>query len=267
MSRPVFTIVTVSYNAVAVIEKTILSVIDQHYPELEYIIVDGGSKDGTIDVVKKYEANISKWISEPDKGIYDAMNKAIRMATGDWINFMNAGDVFYSNSVLNSIAGQISDESTVVFGDMAMDINGYEYIELSDPFYDHLPLNHKLGFNHQATFVRTEAAKRHPFNLRFKLAADYNMIITLYREGCVFQQINKVFVKFDTTGAAKQKLRLHLYETLCVDDPSRIIYNMLMSYVLFVRTKTNGYMKKVLFKIAPSMTEKILRKNLPKFIR
>ena len=85
-------VVTVSYNAVATIEQTLLSVINQTYPNIEYIIIDGGSTDGTVDIIKKYADEIVYWISEPDKGIYDAMNKGIKKANGEWINFINAGD-------------------------------------------------------------------------------------------------------------------------------------------------------------------------------
>ncbi|HAH56818.1 MAG TPA: glycosyltransferase, partial [Bacteroidales bacterium] len=84
------TVVTVVFNGVEFLEDTIKSVIGQTYDNVEYIIVDGGSKDGTLDIIKKYEYAIDYWVSEPDKGIYDAMNKAIDLGSGDWINFMNA---------------------------------------------------------------------------------------------------------------------------------------------------------------------------------
>ena len=92
MNRPTISIITVSYNSKNVIEETILSVINQTYEKIEYIIIDGGSTDGTIDIIKKYENQITHWISEPDFGIYDAMNKGIGLANGNWVNFMNCGD-------------------------------------------------------------------------------------------------------------------------------------------------------------------------------
>ena len=110
-------VVTVSYNAVATIEQTILSVVNQTYPHIEYIIIDGGSTDGTVDVIKKYADRIAYWVSEPDKGIYDAMNKGIKVATGEWINFMNCGDSFYSVSVLSDVFKDKScKENDVIYG-------------------------------------------------------------------------------------------------------------------------------------------------------
>ena len=96
-------VVTVSYNAVSTIEQTILSVINQTYPNVEYIIIDGGSTDGTVDIIKKYADKIAYWVSEPDKGIYDAMNKGGLKTTGDFIQFLNAGDWLENEHVIEKI--------------------------------------------------------------------------------------------------------------------------------------------------------------------
>lgn len=125
MNHPKITIITVCFNAVDVIEKTILSVVNQTYQNIEYIIVDGGSTDGTIDIIKKYEDQIDKWISEPDDGIYDAMNKGIRMATGEWLNFMNAGDWFYSDSVVEKVFSKKIPESLMfIYSDCELRYTG-----------------------------------------------------------------------------------------------------------------------------------------------
>lgn len=110
-------VVTVCYNAVASIEQTILSVLNQTYTNIEYIIIDGGSTDGTTDIIKKYEIQLAYWISEPDNGIYDAMNKGIAAATGDYINFMNAGDTFYSSNTIQTILST-SNEESVIYGNI-----------------------------------------------------------------------------------------------------------------------------------------------------
>jgi glycosyltransferase involved in cell wall biosynthesis len=100
---PQVSIITVTYNAEKYLEQTIKSIMEQDYPNIEYIIIDGASTDGTIDIIKKYEKYITRWISESDNGIYDAMNKGIKLTTGNWINFMNAGDGFSSENILSSI--------------------------------------------------------------------------------------------------------------------------------------------------------------------
>jgi len=95
--KPLISVVTVVYNGEKHLEQTIKSVLDQGYDNIEYIIIDGGSTDGTLEIIKKYEDAIDYWVSESDGGIYDAMNKAISLATGEWINFMNSGDDFFSD--------------------------------------------------------------------------------------------------------------------------------------------------------------------------
>ena len=101
--KPLISIITVVFNGEKYLEETIQSVINQTYSNVEYIIIDGGSSDGTLDIIKKYEERIDYWVSEKDKGIYDAMNKGIDVASGEWINFMNAGDGFYADDVLDKI--------------------------------------------------------------------------------------------------------------------------------------------------------------------
>ena len=93
---PRISIITVVYNGASTLEQTILSVLKQTYSRIEYIIIDGGSKDGTVDIIKKYQDRIAYWVSEPDEGIYDAMNKGIRHASGDWIYFLGADDILYN---------------------------------------------------------------------------------------------------------------------------------------------------------------------------
>ena len=112
-------IITVSYNAVKTIEETINSVLNQSYSNIEYIIIDGGSRDGTVDIIKKYQDKINVWISEPDKGIYDAMNKGIKLAKGDWIGIINSDDCYCIDAfdtILNTISKNPNAE--LIFGNL-----------------------------------------------------------------------------------------------------------------------------------------------------
>ena len=117
-SNEKISVITICYNAEKTIERTIKSVLNQSYKNLEYIIIDGGSKDNTMKIVKRYKDKISSVISEPDNGIYDAMNKGVRIATGEWLNMMNAGDCYTNDEVLNEIfSTSIPKDKTVIYSD------------------------------------------------------------------------------------------------------------------------------------------------------
>lgn len=172
-NKPLISVVTVSYNAVETIEQTILSVINQTYQNIEYIIIDGGSMDGTIDIIKKYEDRITYWISEPDCGIYDAMNKGIVKANGEWIIFMNAGDCFTNSHCINNIfSNHIDDNVYMIYGDINYIKNDkIEHIKA-------LPTNcimHRMPCSHQAMFVR-KSFNDILFNLKYTVAAEYEII-------------------------------------------------------------------------------------------
>ena len=118
-------IITVSYNSAQTIEDTIKSVLAQNFQELEYIIIDGGSKDNTMEIVNKYQDKITKIISEPDKGIYDAMNKGIQLATGDLVGILNSDDFYFDNSVLNTVATCFQKDIDACYGNI-------EYVDRVD---------------------------------------------------------------------------------------------------------------------------------------
>ena len=114
--KNIISIVTVTYNSVHNIEETILSVINQTYQNIEYIIIDGGSVDGTMNIVKKYKNSIDYIVSEKDNGIYDAMNKGIQIASGKWINFLNSGDTFYNKKVIENISFKNYENHVIIYG-------------------------------------------------------------------------------------------------------------------------------------------------------
>lgn len=186
MNNLKFSIVTVCYNAAIDIEETILSVINQTYNNIEYIIIDGGSTDGTVDIIKKYSNQISYWVSEPDKGIYDAMNKGINKAIGDYINFMNAGDCLYSNSTISDTVNLIKGRPTIIYGDTIIKKSkGNEQWEngiLAN-------IKNNMVFCHQSTFIRLDYHKQNPFDTSFKLAADYNFLFNAYKAKEEFQYL------------------------------------------------------------------------------
>lgn len=173
-------VVTVCYNSVDTIEKTMLSVLNQTYPDVEYIIIDGGSTDGTVDIIKKYSDKLAYWISEPDKGIYDAMNKGISVATGDYINFMNSGDRFYNNKVISKLLEKIDTSAIIVYGNWNHNVGASSWIRKPKKESE---IKTDMILCHQACFINLSYHKINNFDLNFKIAADYNfMYRTLYVE-------------------------------------------------------------------------------------
>lgn len=248
-----FTVVTVCYNCRNQIESTIQSVISQDQSLYEYIVVDGASSDGTMEVINIYQDKIDKLISEPDRGIYDAMNKGIINATGKYIIFMNAGDSFFSSNVLKDVSETLVQGYDVIFGDKCDVRDGIRYRVKAKPFYEHMPLHQSMGFNHQCVFVSLNMARKHPFNLKYKLAADYDMIINIYKDGGLFQQLDMIIANFDLTGASNANMYRHMYERLCVDYPDRLIRNRIIAKCRLYKYKALMFVKKIVIIVVPSL--------------
>lgn len=150
-TKPKISIITIVLNNKIFLEHTIKSVINQDYPNIEYIIIDGGSTDGSLDVINKYKKYIHYWVSEPDKGIYDACNKGIAIASGEWLNFMNAGDRFSDLGILSKIfSNSIPDNKSFIYGDWYL-CNLLENHEKIEPGYADLSLGRLL---HQAIIYK-----------------------------------------------------------------------------------------------------------------
>ncbi len=184
--HPKISIITVCFNAKDCIEETILSVINQSYPNIEYIIIDGGSNDGTIDIINKYNTKITYWISERDKGIYDAMNKGIDKATGEWINFMNAGDCFHSNLTLESFIPSIPKDTDIAYGDTLIMLSAGNILEKPLPLE---LITKRMVFGHQATLIKTNLHKKYKFDTSYKSSGDYNFFYQAYKNHCKFSYI------------------------------------------------------------------------------
>lgn len=173
-------VITVSYNASAVIERTIRSVISQTYGNLEYIVVDGASKDGTAGVIERYGSKIDKWVSEQDSGIYEAMNKGVRMASGEYCIFMNAGDMFAADDVLEKVAPMLDHRYSIIMGNhisLTQDGRFFSY----DRHWDHFERN-KLFFDsiyHQASFILRSDLIEHPYDESLRMVSDWKLALDL----------------------------------------------------------------------------------------
>jgi glycosyltransferase involved in cell wall biosynthesis len=176
-----FSIITVVYNASKVLEKTLLSVINQTYNNIEYIIIDGGSADGTVDLIKQYRSGLYYWISEPDKGIYDAMNKGLRVATGDYVWFLNAGDTLQHHNIVTELA--IKAESAgmpdILYGETdLMDSEGHVFAKRRLKAPRRLTWkSFSMGMLvcHQAFIAKRSIAPE--FDLQYRFSADFDWCI------------------------------------------------------------------------------------------
>lgn len=207
-NSPLISVVTVSYNAVTTIEQTILSVINQSYSNIEYIVIDGGSTDGTVDIIKKYADKITYWVSEPDKGIYDAMNKGIVVATGEWINFMNSGDLFYDNNVVDNILSACLDrKSDVIYGNRISSFSIACFIQYPQSL---CRFSTEFPIFHQSCFIKMSIMKKMKYDLRYKICADYDFFYKLWKENGIYLYINMIIsicdCEFGISSLAKNEI-------------------------------------------------------------
>lgn len=191
---PKISIVTVVFNDVKSIENTLLSVIKQTYRNKEYIIIDGGSDDGTCEIIKKHLNSINSFVSEPDLGIYDAMNKGLSIANGSWVIFINSGDEFFNYNVLTDIFINQSENYNnidVIYSD-AIAINEKKELRVRAQPLKRMWLS--LITSHQAIFVRLSLIKTRGFDLRFKICSDYDLIYELYAAKGTFLYMKDIII-------------------------------------------------------------------------
>ena len=189
MFKPKITIVTITYNSERYLEQTITSVIEQTYTNREYIVVDGNSSDGTLDIIKKYESEIDNWISEPDNGIADAMNKGIDLATGDYILFLHSDDYLVNSSVLERASEYLGDRFDIFFFQVLHDITGQNQVS-SNRSLGWLT-NFKMGSCHQGQLCSRKLFQRiGKFDTSFKIDMDYDLILRAYRAGASCNSVN-----------------------------------------------------------------------------
>jgi glycosyltransferase involved in cell wall biosynthesis len=215
-ASPLVTIVTVVYNGIENLEKTIQSVINQDYGSLDYVIVDGGSTDGSVDVIRKYESKISKWVSEKDNGIYAAMNKGIEMASGEWICFLNSGDVFVDSRIVGTVVEKITqfeENQDIVYGNILVR-------KADGSFKERIakePCNiHRMHFCHQSAFVRRELLQKIRFDERHRMSADLKFFKQCYYNGTRFVHLNFPVVIYDTSGISNTQRELGLRDNIAV---------------------------------------------------
>lgn len=198
---PKVSVVTVTYNCIDLVEGTLRNVLKQTYPNLEYIVIDGNSTDGTRQVIERYADRLAYWVSEPDSGIYDAMNKGIRAATGEWIIFMNAGDYFFRPTTVEEVFGWYDDKGEVL-------IAGGVRCFVEEGYFDRMPeapgrdiWDWKM-IPHQGTFIRLSVHKENLFSMNLTIVADYHFIMKMMLANAPFAIYNGIVALFRNEDGA-----------------------------------------------------------------
>ncbi len=229
-SKTLVSIITVSFNSVKTIEKTILSVLNQTYKNIEYIIIDGGSTDGTIDIIKKYQDKIKYWISEKDEGIYDAMNKGTLIANGYYLNFMNSDDFFFSNTTIGECIPFLDGKYDIVYGDVEVRYDDFKFIKkkLSPKYLWMGPANH------QSSFIKRETMLKYKYNTLNKMVADFEFFLTVHYNQGKLLKINKTIASYSSNGISSindTRVIKDCYKTIIKFDKSlkiKIFYKILL---------------------------------------
>lgn len=215
--KPKVSVVTVCYNALHQIEKTIKSVLSQSSCEYEYIIIDGASSDGTYELIKSYENRFERkkikyvHVSEADDGIYHAMNKSVKYCSGDWVIFMNAGDFFYSENIISDLFSQCYDKKVAVLYGGVVKFDTKRNIEIKELPNDIEVIYKCMPFCHQSSFVRLSDFNVVGFDPNFKIAADYDFFLRLYLQGKMFLKIDCYISYFELNGISSNN-DLALYD-------------------------------------------------------
>ncbi|MEE1946799.1 glycosyltransferase family 2 protein [Pedobacter sp. KR3-3] len=204
--HPKLSVITIVYNNVAAIERTMLSVLNQTYQNIEYIVIDGNSSDGTTELIGKYKDRLAKFVSENDKGIYDAMNKGLALATGDYVLFMNSGDEIYAPETVEEVFAS-APSGDIYYGETEMyDADwhslGQRRHEAPEKFDWH---SFKYGMNvsHQAIYIKRSLTE--PYDLQYKYSADIDWILKAAKKSSNIVNTHLYVAKYLVGGMSKQK--------------------------------------------------------------
>lgn len=213
MFQPKLTVITIVYNNVRDVERTVLSVLNQTYPNIEYLVIDGASTDGTLEILKKYEGKISKLISERDKGIYDAMNKGLALASGDYILFMNSGDEIYASDTVEKVFATAPD-ADIYYGETEMYNEEWKSLgqrrHKAPESFTWKDFKYGMSISHQAIYIRRSLTE--PYDTQYKLSSDIDWIIKAAKKAGKIVNTRLYVAKYLVGGMSKKKHRQSLIE-------------------------------------------------------
>jgi glycosyltransferase involved in cell wall biosynthesis len=204
--QPKLSVITIVYNNVKDIERTMLSVLNQSYPQLEYIVIDGASKDGTQKVIEKYRDKITRYLSEPDHGIYDAMNKGLALATGDYVLFMNSGDEIYSPDTVTDVFDN-QNSADIYYGETEMYNEKWESQgqrrHCAPENFNWRSFKYGMSVGHQAIYIKRSITE--PYDLQYKYSSDIDWIIKAAKKASSIVNTHMYVAKYLVGGMSKKK--------------------------------------------------------------
>lgn len=231
-----FTIITCTFNAAETLERTIRSVDSQTYPGIEHLIIDGASKDGTLEIAATSKR--AKFISEPDKGLYDAMNKGIRMATGDYIIFLNAGDKFHTDDTLEKVAAMIKDDPDIIYGETALVDNDGTFKRMrrlkSPENLNWKSFKKGMLVCHQSFWAKRELALRTPYDLIYRYSADVDWCIRIMKQSKVLLNTHETLIDYLEEGMSTKNRKASLKERFKIMNAHYGLFSTLINHIYFL---------------------------------
>lgn len=252
-------IITATYNSAFTLEQTILSVVEQTYQDIEYIIIDGGSTDGTVELIKKYGNRIACWVSEPDKGVYDAFNKGVKAATGDYIYFLGADDCLCDVSTIERVAQELYEKNVDILSAAVWLVDEkYRTQNLESGMRAETPEYDFSMIPHQGMFVRRELLLKNLFDTSYRIAADYLFFLTCFFNKRVRIKYISLPVAFFSSGGISGEIGKLLEEEnsriremfnlpLCSGNKYKLVVKFLLDKIgvlNYLRQKKNNYIRK-----------------------
>lgn len=233
IDNPKISIITIVYNNVRDIAYTIESVLNQTYPYVEYIIIDGASTDGTLDVVNQYRERISRVVSEKDNGIYDAMNKGLAMATGDYVLFLNSGDELFDKNTIQQVVNKGRD-ADIIYGETKLvdeqrNILGDRRHKVPAEF-DWKSFRYGMSICHQAIYVKRTLAE--PYDTQYQLSADVDWVIRAAKKAKSSKNVQTYVAKYLVGGATQKKHRQSLKERYQIFKKHYGVLNNLLNHAI-----------------------------------
>ena len=215
--QPKLSVITIVYNNVKDIERTMLSVLNQSYPHIEYIVIDGASKDGTQAVVEKYRSKLTHFISEPDGGIYEAMNKGLALATGDYVLFMNSGDEIYAPETVKDVF-ETEDAADIYYGETEMYNDKWESLgqrrHSAPEHFNWRSFEYGMSVGHQAIYIKRSITA--PYNLNYKYSSDIDWVIKAAKKASSIVNTHMYVAKYLVGGMSKKKHLASLKERFSI---------------------------------------------------